>query len=69
MLVLLARRAGEVVTRDEIRLEVWGEDTFVNFDQGLAYCLNQIRGALGEQAQAHQYVQTLPRAAIASSRP
>ena len=61
VLVLLARRAGQVVTRDEIRLEVWGEDTFVNFDQGLAYCLNQIRGALGEQAQAHQYVQTLPR--------
>ncbi|MET0557002.1 MAG: FlgO family outer membrane protein, partial [Vicinamibacteria bacterium] len=50
-----------VVTRDEIRLEVWGEETFVNFDQGLAYCLNQIRGALGEQAQAAQYVQTLPR--------
>ena len=61
VLVLLARRAGQVVTRDEIRLEVWGEDTFVNFDQGLAYCLNQIRGALGEQAQAHRYVQTLPR--------
>ena len=61
VLALLARRAGQVVTRDEIRLEVWGEDTFVNFDQGLAYCLNQIRGALGEQAQAHQYIQTLPR--------
>jgi TolB-like protein/DNA-binding winged helix-turn-helix (wHTH) protein/tetratricopeptide (TPR) repeat protein len=61
VLALLLRRAGEVVTRDEIRLEVWGEETFVNFDQGLAYCLNQIRGALGEQAQAAQYVQTLPR--------
>jgi TolB-like protein/DNA-binding winged helix-turn-helix (wHTH) protein/Tfp pilus assembly protein PilF len=61
VLALLLRRAGEVVTRDEIRLEVWGEDTFVNFDQGLAYCLNQIRSALGEQAQAAQYVQTLPR--------
>ncbi len=61
VLALLARRAGQVVTRDEIRLEVWGQDTFVNFDQGLAYCLNQIRGALGEQAQAHQYIQTLPR--------
>lgn len=61
VLALLVRRAGQVVTRDEIRLEVWGEDTFVNFDQGLAYCLNQIRGALGEQAQAHQYIQTLPR--------
>jgi TolB-like protein/DNA-binding winged helix-turn-helix (wHTH) protein/Tfp pilus assembly protein PilF len=61
VLALLARRAGQVVTREEIRLEVWGQDTFVNFDQGLAYCLNQIRGALGEQAQAHQYIQTLPR--------
>jgi TolB-like protein/DNA-binding winged helix-turn-helix (wHTH) protein len=61
VLVLLARRSGQVVSRDEIRHEVWGDDTFVNFDQGLAYCLNQIRGALGEQAGAHQYIQTLPR--------
>jgi TolB-like protein/DNA-binding winged helix-turn-helix (wHTH) protein/tetratricopeptide (TPR) repeat protein len=61
VLALLARRSGQVVSRDEIRREVWGEDTFVNFDQGLAYCLNQIRQALGEQAGAHQYVQTLPR--------
>jgi hypothetical protein len=60
VLVLLARRSGQVVSRDEIRHEVWGDDTFVNFDQGLAYCLNQIRGALGEQAGAHQYIQTLP---------
>jgi TolB-like protein/DNA-binding winged helix-turn-helix (wHTH) protein/lipoprotein NlpI len=61
VLVLLARRAGEVVTREEIRHEVWGDDTFVNFEQGLAYCLGQVRNALGEQAQDAHYIQTLPR--------
>jgi TolB-like protein/DNA-binding winged helix-turn-helix (wHTH) protein/Tfp pilus assembly protein PilF len=61
VLALLLRRAGDVVTREEIRHEVWGDDTFVNFEQGLAYCMTQVRNALGEQAQDAHYIQTLPR--------
>ena len=61
VLALLARRAPEVVTRDEIRREVWGEDTFVDFDQGLNSCIKQIRAALGDETENPQFIETRPR--------
>jgi DNA-binding winged helix-turn-helix (wHTH) protein len=42
VLALLLLRAGELVTRDEIRSFVWGQDTYVNFDQGLNFCIKEI---------------------------
>jgi TolB-like protein/DNA-binding winged helix-turn-helix (wHTH) protein len=61
VLVLLARRAGELVTREEIQREIWGDSTFVDFDQGLNYCIKQVRVALGDQADTPRFVETLPR--------
>jgi DNA-binding winged helix-turn-helix (wHTH) protein/tetratricopeptide (TPR) repeat protein len=61
VLMLLARRSGDVVTRDEIRDQVWNTATFVDFDQGLNFCIRQIREALGDDAGAPQYIETLPR--------
>jgi eukaryotic-like serine/threonine-protein kinase len=61
VLWLLASRAGEVVTREEIRQELWGQDTFVDFDGGLNFCINQIRKALRDNAESPRFVHTLPR--------
>jgi len=61
VLELLARRAGNIVTRSEIREHVWSGDTFVDFDQGLNFCIRQIREALGDTADAPTFVETLPR--------
>src|ERR1700736_4561186 len=61
VLTLLARRSGEVVSRDEIQHQIWGGDTFVDFDQGLNFCVRQIREALEDDAEAPQYIETLPR--------
>src|SRR5262249_2309846 len=44
-----------------LRQEIWGQDTFVDFDKGLNFCIKQIREALGDNAQAPQYIETLPR--------
>jgi DNA-binding winged helix-turn-helix (wHTH) protein len=33
ILTMLVSRAGEVVTRQELAQEVWGSDTFVDFEQ------------------------------------
>lgn len=60
-LALLLSRANDVVTRDELRLAVWGPDTHVDFDRGLAYCLSAIRQALGDKGDNPRFVQTLPR--------
>src|SRR5215475_10213937 len=61
VLEALVRRGGEVVTRDEIRERIWRADTFVDFDQGLNFCIRQIRESLGDDAEAPQYIETLPR--------
>jgi len=61
VLELLARRGGEVVTRVEIRDHVWSGDTFVDFDQGLNFCIRQIREVLGDTADAPKFIETLPR--------
>ena len=61
VLEALVRRGGEVVTREEIRERVWRGDTFVDFDQGLNFCIRQIREALGDNAESPQFIETLPR--------
>ncbi len=60
VLILIAGRSGELVTREEIQKEVWGA-TFVDFEQGLNFCVKQIRAALGDQAATPRYLETLPR--------
>src|SRR6516225_2103182 len=61
VLAFLASRAGELVTRDELSQEIWQADTFVDFEHGLNFCIKQIRTALGDNAQAPVYIETLPR--------
>ena len=61
VLALLVGRPGDIVTREELRCQIWGGDTFVDFDQGLNFCIKQIRAALGDQADTPRYVETLPR--------
>src|SRR5439155_596451 len=51
----------EVLGRGEIREHVWAGDTFVDFEQGLNFCIRQIREALGDTAGTPQFIETLPR--------
>ena len=60
-LLFLVRSAGRLVTRKELQDEIWGADTFVDFDKGLNLCIAQIREALDDDPQAPKYVETLPR--------
>ncbi len=61
LLGLLIARAGELVTREEIRREVWSAGTFVDFDQGVNFGIRQIRTALHDNASRPCYLETLPR--------
>jgi DNA-binding winged helix-turn-helix (wHTH) protein len=61
LLQLLASRPGELLTRDEIRLLLWGADTFVDFEQGVNTAIRQIRDALGDDAESPVYVETVPK--------
>ena len=61
LLALLATRAGQVVTREEIKEQLWGEETYVDFEQGMNHCVKQIRTVLGDNTDNPLYVETLPR--------
>lgn len=60
-LACLVARAGEVVAREELQQAIWGEETHVDFERGLNFCIGQVRTALGDDADAPQYVRTVPR--------
>lgn len=61
VLALLASQAGQIVTREQIQLQVWGDETFVDFEQGMNHCIKQIRNALNDSADTPRYIETLPR--------
>ena len=61
VLAVLLERAGEIVSRESLRSRVWGDATFVEFDQGLNYCIRQIRLALRDGASKPLYIETLPK--------
>ncbi|HXO20851.1 MAG TPA: winged helix-turn-helix domain-containing protein [Thermoanaerobaculia bacterium] len=61
VLALLARRPGQVVTREELQREIWPADTFVDFERGLNYCIRRIRSALDDSAAAPRFIETLPK--------
>jgi len=59
ILELLLRRPGEVVTREEIRRELWPADTFVDFEHGLNTSIRKLRQALFDSALKPLYIETL----------
>jgi DNA-binding winged helix-turn-helix (wHTH) protein len=61
LLLLLIRRAGTLVTRDDIRGELWAQGTFVDFDQAVNFAIKQIRDAMGDSAERPLYIETVPR--------
>ena len=61
VLELLVERAGDVVTRDELRQKLWSDDTFVDFDHSLNAAINKLRDALGDSASNPRFIETLAR--------
>src|SRR5258708_8184111 len=61
LLLLLAERAGTVVAREEIQRCLWTDSTFVDFEHGINFSVNQIRTALADDAEKPRFIETLPR--------
>ena len=60
ILIILLKNAGDVVTREQFRDQIWSEGTFVNFEQGLNTAMNKLRTALGDPAEKPRYIETVP---------
>jgi len=59
ILVLLLARAGQVVSRDELRQRLWPDGTFVDYDRGINTAIRKIRHALGDDAATPRFVETV----------
>ncbi len=61
VLLLLLERAGEVVSREELRRSLWPDGTFVDFDGSLNVILKRLRGAIDDNSENPRFIETVPR--------
>src|SRR5208283_821454 len=61
VLQLLLDRAGDAVTREELRQSLWPADTFVDFEHGLNTSVKELRAVLSDSGTEPRYIQTLPK--------
>jgi DNA-binding winged helix-turn-helix (wHTH) protein/tetratricopeptide (TPR) repeat protein/TolB-like protein len=61
LLLLLVERAGQIVSREEIRNRLWPQNTFVEFDKSLGVAVLKVREALGDDASNPRFIETVPR--------
>jgi Tol biopolymer transport system component/DNA-binding winged helix-turn-helix (wHTH) protein len=61
VLAMLLSRAGQLVTREELRARLWPAGTFVEYDQSLNAAVNRLREALRDSADKPRFIETLPK--------
>src|SRR5690348_1993562 len=57
----LLERAGELVTREELRERLWPSETFVNFERSLNAAVAKLRQVLADPAEHTRYIDTIAR--------
>ena len=60
ILLNLLTHPGEVVTREQLRADIWGDATFVDFEHGLNAAISKLRRALGDSAENPRFIETVP---------
>lgn len=66
ILVMLLERHGDVVTREEIRAQLWRDGTFVDFDSNISSAVRKLREILCDSAAKPRYIETWDGSAIGS---
>jgi DNA-binding winged helix-turn-helix (wHTH) protein len=61
ILCMLLENPGEMVTREQLRLKLWPQDTFVDFDHGLNSAVQRLRDCLSDSAAEPRWIETIPR--------
>jgi DNA-binding winged helix-turn-helix (wHTH) protein len=60
ILSILLAHPGELVTREQLRNQIWGQGTFGDFEHGLNAAMNKLRRTLGDSAEKPRYIETVP---------
>jgi TolB-like protein/Tfp pilus assembly protein PilF len=61
VLLMLLNSAGDLVTREELRQQLWPNGTFVDFEHGLNAAVKRLRAAIGDSAERPKFIETLAR--------
>jgi len=61
VLQALLKKPGEIVTREELRAQLWPPDTHVNYDANVNTAVNKLRQLLGDSRHRPAFVETIPR--------
>jgi DNA-binding winged helix-turn-helix (wHTH) protein len=61
VLSILIGRPGQIVTRQELAEQVWGSETYVDFEHGLNYAIRQIRSVLEDDPERPRFLETIPK--------
>jgi len=61
VLRILVRHPGEVVTRQDLRDQLWSDGVYVDFDRSLNKAVVKLREALGDSAESPRFIETLPK--------
>jgi len=61
VLKILLARPGEIVSREDLRSQIWSADTFVDFDNSLNTAINKLREVLGDSAASPRFIETVPK--------
>jgi Tol biopolymer transport system component/DNA-binding winged helix-turn-helix (wHTH) protein len=61
VLMALLEHPGEVVSREELKLRIWPNESFGDFDHAVNVAVAKLRTALGDSADSPRYIETLHR--------
>ena len=61
ILAMLLEHSGQIVTREDLRQELWPAGTYVSFDASLNMALKRLRSALGDDADNPRFIETIPK--------
>lgn len=61
VLAMLVAQPGELLTREALQQHVWSDDTVVDFEQGLNWCVRRLREVLHDTPSEPRFIQTVPR--------
>jgi len=59
LLLFLIERRGELVTRDEIRKRIWGENVFVDTESSINTAIRKLRRALRDRPRSPRFIETV----------
>lgn len=61
ILILLTDVPGRLVSREDIRRQVWGTDTLTDLEQSINFAIRQIRAVLRDVADNPEYLETIAK--------